>query len=147
MLTVQAVRFGGPEVLAARPAPDPVAGPGQAVVRAAAADVLFVDTAIRAGRTTDFFPIRPPYVPGNGIAGRVISAGDGVDPGWLGRAVVVHTGGPGSGGYAEQAAVGAEELIPVPGAPCRPRSPRPLVAAPESDSRHPANLISLNLSV
>ena len=50
MLTVQAVRFGGPEVLAARPAPDPAAGPGQAVVRASAADVLFVDTAIRAGR-------------------------------------------------------------------------------------------------
>jgi hypothetical protein len=48
MLTVQAVRFGGPEVLAARPAPDPVAGPGQAVVRASAADVLFVDTALLA---------------------------------------------------------------------------------------------------
>ena len=115
MLTMPAVRFGGPEVLAARQAPDPVAGPGQAVVRASAADVLFVDTAIRAGRATDFFPIRPPYVPGNGIAGRVISVGDGVDPGWLGRAVVVHTGGPGgSGGYAEQAAVAAAELVPVP---------------------------------
>lgn len=45
MLIVQAVRFGGPEVLAVRQAPDPVAGPGQAVVRASAADVLFVDTA------------------------------------------------------------------------------------------------------
>ena len=32
MLTMPAVRFGGPEVLAARQAPDPVAGPGQAVV-------------------------------------------------------------------------------------------------------------------
>jgi NADPH2:quinone reductase len=92
-----------------------VAGPGQVVVRTSAADVLFVDTAIRAGRAADFFPIRPPYVPGNGIAGRVISLGDGVDPGWLGRAVVAHTGGPGgSGGYAEQAAVAAQELIPVP---------------------------------
>jgi NADPH2:quinone reductase len=50
MLTVQAARFGGPEVLAARQAPDPVAGAGQVVVRASAADVLFVDTAIRAGR-------------------------------------------------------------------------------------------------
>ncbi|HEU5390029.1 MAG TPA: hypothetical protein VFV73_29425 [Streptosporangiaceae bacterium] len=33
MLLVQATRFGGPEVLAARQAPDPVAGPGQVVVR------------------------------------------------------------------------------------------------------------------
>ena len=45
----------------------------------------------------------------------MISLGDGVDTGWLGRAVVAHTGGRGgSGGYAEQAAVPAGELIPVP---------------------------------
>jgi NADPH:quinone reductase len=115
MLIVEAVRFGGPQVLTVRQAPDPAAGPGQVVVRTSAADVLFVDTAIRAGRAADFFPIRPPYVPGNGIAGRVTSLGDGVDSGWLGRAVVAHTGGPGgSGGYAEQAAVAAADLIPVP---------------------------------
>lgn len=115
MLQVQAVRFGGPDVLVSRQVPDPAAAPGQVVVRTSAADVLFVDTAIRAGRAADFFPIRPPYVPGNGIAGRVTSLGDGVDPGWLGRAVVAHTGGPGgSGGYVEQAAVDVGELIPVP---------------------------------
>jgi NADPH2:quinone reductase len=74
-----------------------------------------VDTFIRAGRAVDFFPIRPPYVPGNGVAGRVASLGDGVDPAWTGRPVVAHTGGSGgSGGYAELAAVAAEELIPVP---------------------------------
>jgi NADPH2:quinone reductase len=81
MLIVEAARFGGPQMLAARPAPDPVADPGQVVVRTSAADVLFVDTAIRAGRAAGFFPIRPPYVPGNGIAGRVISLGAGVGPG------------------------------------------------------------------
>ena len=36
MLLEQAIRFGGPEVLAARQAPDPVAGPGQVVVRTSA---------------------------------------------------------------------------------------------------------------
>jgi NADPH2:quinone reductase len=58
MLVVEVSRFGGPEVLAARQAPDPVAGPGQVVILTSAADVLFVDTAIRSGRGVDYFPIR-----------------------------------------------------------------------------------------
>jgi NADPH:quinone reductase len=102
-------------VLTPRRAPDPVAGPGQVVIRTAAVDVLFIDTAIRAGRAVDFFDIRPPYVPGNGVSGEVISTGDEVDPGWAGRSVVVHTGQlGGSGGYAGQAVAGAADLIPVP---------------------------------
>ena len=52
MLTVQAVRFGAPQVLAARQAPDPVAGPGQAVVRASAADVR-IRPGHRAGVPAD----------------------------------------------------------------------------------------------
>jgi NADPH2:quinone reductase len=107
--------FGGPEVLAAATAPDPVAGPGQAVVRVAVADVLFFDAIIRYGLAIDFVPLRPPYVPGNGVAGQVTAAGDGVDPDWIGRRVVAHTGGTGGGGgYAEQALVPAAELVPVP---------------------------------
>jgi NADPH:quinone reductase len=115
MKIVQAASFGGPEVLTVATAPDPVAGPGQAVVRVAAADVLFFDAAIRYGLAVDFVPLRPPYVPGNGVAGQVISAGDGVDRRWIGRAVVAHTGGTGGGGgYAEQALVPAAALVPVP---------------------------------
>lgn len=57
----------------------------------------------------------PPYVPGNGVAGRVISTGLGVDPAWAARPVAAHTGeGGGSGGYAEQVAVPAEDVIAVP---------------------------------
>jgi NADPH:quinone reductase len=115
MLVVEASRFGGPEVLAAREVPDPAAGPGQVVVRTSAADVLFVDVVIRWGLGVDYFPVRPPYVPGNGVAGRVLSAGDGVDPGWVGRAVVAHTGeNGGGGGYADRALVAVGDLIPVP---------------------------------
>jgi len=115
MLVVEASRFGGPEVLAAREVPDPAAGPGQVVVRTAAADVLFVDALIRYGLAVDYFPVRPPYVPGNGVAGTVLSAGDGVDPAWVGRAVAAHTGEMGGGGgYAEQALAAVGDLIPVP---------------------------------
>jgi NADPH2:quinone reductase len=85
------------------------------VVRTSAADVLFLDALIRSGRGVDFFPLRPPYVPGNGVAGQVISGGDGAGSAWAGRAVVAHTGGPGgSGGYAEQAVVAVGDLIAVP---------------------------------
>jgi NADPH:quinone reductase len=48
---------------------DPVAAPGEAVVAMSAADVLFLDTMIRSGRAREAFSQRPPYVPGNGVAG------------------------------------------------------------------------------
>ena len=80
-----------------------------------ACDVLFVDTLIRSGRGAAYFPIRPPYVPGNGVGGTVAVVGDGVDASWRGRPVVAHTGGPGgTGGYAELAAVDLEDCVPVP---------------------------------
>jgi NADPH:quinone reductase len=117
MRIVQAASFGGPEVLAAATAPDPVAAPGQAVVRVAAADVLFFDAIIRYGLATDFVALRPPYVPGNGVASPVTAVGDGVHPHWTGRRVVAHTGGTGGGGgYAEQALVPAAALVAVPAA-------------------------------
>jgi NADPH:quinone reductase len=115
VLVTEAGRFGDPEVLKARRVPDPHPGQGQVVVRVAAADVLFVDAVIRSGLGQDYFPIRPPYVPGNGVAGRVIATGAGVDPAWPAQAVVAHTGGTGgSGGYAEQAAIAVGDLIPGP---------------------------------
>jgi NADPH:quinone reductase len=116
MLQVQVNRFGGPDVLIPRRVPDPAAGSGQVVVATVAADVLLVDTLIRSGHGVDYFPVRPPYVPGDGVAGHVIEVGDGVDRSWTGRAVVARTGGRGggSGGYTERAVVPAADLIPVP---------------------------------
>jgi NADPH2:quinone reductase len=110
---ISVARFGGPEVLVPVEAPDPVAGPGELVVGVGASDVMFVDTMIRSGRGAGFFPIRPPYVPGSGVGGNVISVGDGVDDGWLGRPVIAHIGGSG-GGYAERAVVSLAETVAVP---------------------------------
>jgi NADPH:quinone reductase len=115
MRAVEVARFGGPDVLELRELPDPAPGPGQVVVAASSCDVLFVDTMIRSGRGTDYFPIRPPYVPGNGVGGTVAGLGDGVDSAWLGRPVVAHTGGPvGTAGYAELAAVDLDACGLVP---------------------------------
>lgn len=115
MRVIQVERFGGPEVLVPADAPDPVAGPGQAVVRVSAADVGFVETQIRAGAFGDYFTVVLPYVPGHGVTGEVIDVGEGVDRGWVGRRVAAYTGEQGGrGGYAERAVVEAAALVPVP---------------------------------
>ncbi|GAA3111798.1 zinc-binding dehydrogenase [Streptosporangium carneum] len=111
MRVVRVTRFGGPEVLVAGQAPEPVAGPGQVVIGVAVADVLFLETQLRGGWGAEYFDVSPPYVPGGGVGGRVISVGEGVDPGWTGRDVVAMTGG---GGYAERAVASVDGLVPVP---------------------------------
>jgi NADPH2:quinone reductase len=104
-------RFGAPDVLIVTEVPEPLAGPGDVVIAVAVADVLWIETAIRQGNATDYFDMRPPYVPGNGVAGRVSAVGDGVDVDWIGREVVAHAG---EGGYAEQVVVPAEGVSAVP---------------------------------
>ena len=90
-------------------------GPGEAVIAVSAADVLFLDAMIRSGFARDAFPQRPPYIPGNGVAGHVEAVGDGVDPAWAGRPVVARTGQHGgSGGYSERALVPVSRLVAVP---------------------------------
>lgn len=112
MRAVQVTEFGGPEVLTVVEVPDPVPGAGQVVVRASAVDVLLLDTQLRGGWGQEYFGTTPPYVPGDGVAGVVVSAGDGVDPGWIGREVVASTGNAGT--YAELVAVDETALLPVP---------------------------------
>lgn len=122
MRVVHVTRFGEPEVLVASEAPDLVAGPGQAIVGVSVADVMFLDTQLRGGWGKEYFSMKPPYVPGNGVAGRVASVGERVDRDWIGRHVITRTGARGdnglsvapTGGYAGQAVVTVEELIRVP---------------------------------
>jgi NADPH2:quinone reductase len=112
MRTIEVTRFGGPEVLELRERPDPVAGPGQAMVDVAAIPLLWLDTALRSGRGRNWFPVKPPYVPGSGVAGTVSAIGAGVEADWIGRDVVTDTRETGS--YAERVAVPADGLVLVP---------------------------------
>lgn len=98
MRVIEAVGFGGPEVLAVREAPDPVPGPGQVVVDVSVVDVMSLDAQLRTGWGKEWFGHEPPYVPGTGVAGY---AG--------GRRVAARVGG---GGYAEK--VVASEVAAVP---------------------------------
>ncbi|MFT4008801.1 MAG: zinc-binding dehydrogenase [Nocardioidaceae bacterium] len=112
MRAIHAVAFGGPEVLELTQLPSPAPATGDAVVGVEVAPVLYLDTQIRAGLAREWFPARPPYVPGAGVAGIVASVGPDTDPSWIGRRVVADT--PDDGGYREQAVVPVDRLIPVP---------------------------------
>ncbi|GAA3515007.1 zinc-binding dehydrogenase [Actinocatenispora rupis] len=112
MLVAEVARFGGPEVLVTRRVPDPAPETGQVVVAVSAVDVLFVETQVRAGWGREHFPVTPPYVPGDGVAGTVVAVGEGVDPAWLGRRVVGYTDSVNA--YAERAVVPVEKIVPIP---------------------------------
>ena len=105
-------KFGPPEVLEVQERPDPVPARGQVVLGVAAADVLFVEAMVRRGDAPEGMVPGLPYVPGNGVAGRVLAVGADVEPGWIGRAVVAHTGS--RGGYADLALVDIDGLSAVP---------------------------------
>jgi NADPH2:quinone reductase len=106
-------RFGGPEVFEVVETHDPVPGPGEVLISVEVIDTLWLETMVRSGAWQDSWPMRPPYVPGNGVAGRISEVGTGVDPNLLGRRVAAHTGG--EGGYADRVVVAAETVVPVPG--------------------------------
>ena len=113
MRAVWLKEFGPPEALVPGEAPDPVPGAGQVVVAVAFANITFVETQVRAGRSP--FPLPPgalPMIPGNGVGGVVAATGNGADGALTGRRVVSGTGG--RGGYAERAAVQAGGLVEVP---------------------------------
>ncbi|MFI5728509.1 zinc-binding dehydrogenase [Kribbella sp. NPDC051587] len=117
MRVVRIARFGGPEVLELVELPEPVAGPGEVVIEVEAAEVLFLDTQLRAGWGQEYFKLELPTVLGAGVAGVVRSVGPGVDAVLVGRRVIAGTGGVGTyngGGYAEQSVVPATEVFPVP---------------------------------
>ena len=60
-------QFGGPEVLVATEVPDPVAGPGQALIEVAFTNITFVETQFRASGAGPF-KAELPMVLGNASA-------------------------------------------------------------------------------
>lgn len=102
MRVVEVTEFGGPEVLRARTVPAPTPGTGEVLVEVEAADTLFLETVVRRGLGQDYFPVRPPYRPGYGVAGTVAGTG---------RRVVALTE---MGGYASQAVASLDAVVDVP---------------------------------
>ena len=69
-------RFGGPEVLRYGERPDPVAGPGEALVRVRACGINHLDLWVRAGLPG--LDPEMPHILGNDIAGEFAAVGPGV---------------------------------------------------------------------
>lgn len=109
MIAIDPEVAGGPEVLvpAERPVPQP--GPGEVLIRVAAAGVNRPDLLQRAGN----YPPPPgaPSIPGLEVAGTVVAVGEGADQGLIGAAVCALLAG---GGYAEYALAPAGQCLPVP---------------------------------
>src|ERR1700675_4014442 len=72
-------QYGGPEVLKFEEYPDPVAGPGEVLVRVAATSVNPIDYKRRAGLTKDFYPMTFPGLIGVDVAGTVLKIGPEVE--------------------------------------------------------------------
>jgi len=100
---------GGPETLELAEVDDPVAGPGQLLVRVKACAINYPDVLI----IEDKYQFRPerPFAPGGEIAGIVEAVGEGVS-GWnAGDRVIAMLG---HGGLAEKVTVPAATALPLP---------------------------------
>ena len=100
---------GGPEVMRWLEVPDPAPGPGEVVIEVAASGVNRADLMQREGHYPPP-PGAPPY-PGLECSGRVSGVGEDVTAWRPGDEVCALLSG---GGYAEQVAVPAGQLLPVP---------------------------------
>ena len=112
MRAIQISRYGDPDVLEAVQVPPPEPQQGEVLITVEFVEVLFLDTQLRTGWGEDFFPMRPPFVPGTGVAGRITLVGEGVAAERIGERVVARTGN--AGGYAERVTVSADEATRVP---------------------------------
>ena len=87
-ITVQ--QFGGPQVLTPTEIEDVAPRPGEVLIRTRYADVMYLDTQLRAGWGQDFFDLTLPYVPGGAVGGEIVAVGAGVD--LVTATAIVHDG-------------------------------------------------------
>ena len=109
MNAIDPTETGGPEVLALVRRPAPVPGPGEVLIKVAAAGVNRPDVAQRRG----LYPPPPgaPTIPGLEVSGTVVAVGAGLSDIELGQPVCALVAG---GGYADYVAAPAGQCLPVP---------------------------------
>jgi len=109
MTAVEIVQWGGPEVLQTCRRPTPQPGPGEVVIKVAAAGVNRPDVMQRKGLYPP--PAGASDIPGLEIAGEVAALGEGVHRPIIGEPVCALVTG---GGYAEYCLAAAALCLPIP---------------------------------
>lgn len=112
MKAIELKDYGGADALELADRPDPVAGPGQVVVRMVATSFNPVDPKRASGLMKEVFPIRFPYVPGGDVSGLIEAVGEGVTDLRQGDEVYGYL--MEGGAYAERVAVAADKLAAKP---------------------------------
>jgi len=109
MTTIAIREPGGPEVLAPAEVEVPRPGPGEVLIKVAAAGVNRPDAMQRAG----LYPPPPgaPETPGLEVAGEIVALGGPVERWQLGDRVTALVAG---GGYAEYSVAPAPQCLPIP---------------------------------
>ena len=101
--------WGLPDTLAVEDLPDLQAAAGQVVIKVEAAGVNFPDVLIIQNK----YQFKPelPFTPGSELAGTVTAVGEGVTNAKVGDKVIAFAG---QGGFAQQIAVPAAGVMPMP---------------------------------
>ncbi|MGY4543512.1 NADPH2:quinone reductase [Arthrobacter sp. UYNi723] len=107
MQAIVARQSGGPEVLEIAEVDRPTPGPGQLLIKVAAAGVNFIDTYQRGG----MYQVPFPFTPGSEAAGTVEELGEGVENFAVGSRVATAEG---TKCYAGYAVLDAAKALPVP---------------------------------
>jgi NADPH:quinone reductase-like Zn-dependent oxidoreductase len=107
-------RYGPPEVLESLELPQPEPGPGEILIRVAAAGVNPADWALRGGKLRPFVRLELPFVSGFDVAGVVEETGAGVKMFVPGEAVYAMTPTTTGGAYAEYVTVAADSVARAP---------------------------------
>lgn len=109
MIAVEIVKPGGPEVLVPTERPMPSPGPGEVLIKVAAAGVNRPDAMQRAGH----YPPPPGAsdIPGLEVAGTIAGVGSEVGEWRTGERVCALVAG---GGYAEYCVAPAPQCLPIP---------------------------------
>ncbi|MBB3454509.1 NADPH:quinone reductase-like Zn-dependent oxidoreductase [Rhizobium sp. BK313] len=115
MKAIQYSEHGPADVMQYLDLPDPAAGPGQILVKLAAASVAPFDWKLRAGHLKNHFTLPMPSIPGRDGAGKVIAVGDDVTEFSIGDRVSVVAGVFSQGCYAEKIASDAKNAVRIPG--------------------------------
>ena len=109
MRQIWITKFGPPEVLAVKQAPDPEPKPGEVRIRVEASGVNFADIVGRVGLYPDLPPV--PVVPGYEVSGHIDAIGADVDTSWIGRDVLAMTR---FGGYTDVICVPLQQIFGRP---------------------------------